>query len=126
LPEIVSGTGPGSERTKLILIVEDEELVRKFIGRVLTDAGYDTVSASNAGEALEILKSLVVDLVVADIRMPGMDGLELGARISKLPVPPPVVYASASDQPPSDERHHYLQKPFTGSQLIQTIESILS
>jgi two-component system cell cycle sensor histidine kinase/response regulator CckA len=64
-----------------VLVVDDEELVRKFVDRVLRDAGYQTAVASDGPEALEMAATLpTVDILVTDVMMPQMTGDELGRR----------------------------------------------
>jgi CheY-like chemotaxis protein len=124
MPKIASGGKPSDAARQVVLIVDDEELVLNFMRRVLAGAGYDVVSASNGQDAITMLRSLAVDLVITDIRMPGMDGRELGRLISTLALAPPVLYASASGNPPGGAS--YLEKPFTGLDLIRMTQKILS
>jgi len=60
-----------------ILVVDDEESIREFFQIMLKREGYDVLTASNGREALEILKSKPADLVISDIQMPEMSGMEL-------------------------------------------------
>ena len=60
-----------------ILIVDDEEGMRKLLGRVLAKNGYESVAAASGAEALRLAESEQFDLVITDIKMPGMDGLQL-------------------------------------------------
>ena len=68
---------PGSGR---ILIVDDEENVRKVLRLTLTKAGYDVVEADHGGKGIEVIGSddnaLMVDIIICDIRMPKINGLE--------------------------------------------------
>ena len=69
-----------AERTPTILIVDDEPLIRMGLSDFLQDCGFKVLEASNAGEAVEMIKSSTVsiDLVITDVRMPGdMDGFGL-------------------------------------------------
>ena len=66
---------------KTILVVDDEKNLRTYYEKELTDEGYKVLLASDAREALDRLKSVRPDLVVLDIKMPGMDGLEALGRI---------------------------------------------
>ena len=73
-----------------LLVVEDKESLREWYGEELEKEGYDVVTAANAKEALNRLREEPIDLVVLDIKMPGMNGLELlgktlGEKI-KIPV----------------------------------------
>ena len=69
--------------TEKILLVDDEEGIRKVLGISLTDSGYQVFTASNGEEALEIFKKEPVTIVLTDIKMPGMDGIDLLKEIKK-------------------------------------------
>ena len=88
--------------------------------------GHKVICASNGLEALAHVKAFAVDLVITDIRMPEMGGLDLGTHISQLPGAPVVIYASASDHPPPNAAGHYLQKPFSVAELIRMVRETLS
>lgn len=66
-----------------VLLVDDEPLVRRIVGRLLEDEGYQVLDASDASGALEALHHGSVDLVLTDIMMPGMNGCELGRVITQ-------------------------------------------
>lgn len=65
-----------------VLIVDDEEPVRRFVDRVLSDAGYETATAADGAEALQLAATLgAFDIVVTDLMMPQMPGDELARRL---------------------------------------------
>jgi CheY-like chemotaxis protein len=64
-----------------ILIVDDDPLLLTFLTEVISHAGYQTVTASSAEEALQVVAAGEPDLALLDITMPGMSGLELAARL---------------------------------------------
>jgi sigma-B regulation protein RsbU (phosphoserine phosphatase) len=66
---------------KKIMIIDDEEAIRKLLSRVLTGSGYDVVTASNGKEALVNLDSVSVDLIMLDMNMPEMDGLQFLRKV---------------------------------------------
>ncbi len=66
-----------------VLIVDDDASIREALGRILDYEDYDVHAAANGAEALEILTERRLDLALLDIKMPGMDGLELLERIKK-------------------------------------------
>ena len=67
-----------------ILIVDDEEIIVKLLSLSLRSDGYETVSAYSGEQGLEVFKSESPDIVVTDIKMPGMDGLELLKKIKEI------------------------------------------
>ncbi|MDY7038007.1 MAG: response regulator [Thermodesulfobacteriota bacterium] len=66
-----------------ILLVDDEEGIRKVLGISLEDRGYEVITAQNAEEALPLFRKTDPQIVLTDIKMPGMDGIELLRRIKR-------------------------------------------
>jgi nitrogen-specific signal transduction histidine kinase len=66
-----------------ILLVDDEEGIRRVLGISLTDSGYQVLTAENGEEALRIFRTEQPDIVLSDIKMPGMDGIDLLKRIKR-------------------------------------------
>ena len=66
-----------TERRPLLLVVDDEESMRWFLEKTLRREGYDVISARDGPEAIVLAQNHPVDLVLADVRMPGMDGVAL-------------------------------------------------
>lgn len=66
---------------KIILIIDDNPLTIKLLDYLLTTKGYETHSASNANEVFNLLQTLQPNLILMDIQLPGMDGLELTRRL---------------------------------------------
>lgn len=64
-----------------ILLVDDEQVVLDYIGSALRAEDYQILTASDGVEALEVLQSQPVDLILADIAMPGMNGYQLYERV---------------------------------------------
>ena len=83
---------------KTILVADDEEPIRKLITDELTDEGYLVIGVSNAQDALKVVEKEPLDLVVLDIRMPGMDGLEALPRILGMKEGLPVILHTAYSQ----------------------------
>ena len=80
-----------------VLVVDDNSGVRIVASRALEDAGCTVLNASDGAHALEILERQEsdIDLVLSDINMPRLDGLELGRRIARMTPPIPELYMSA-------------------------------
>lgn len=69
---------------KTVLLVEDEVMFRRSVASYLKDSGYRVVEAGNGREGLEVFAIERPDVVITDLRMPEMDGLEMMARLKKL------------------------------------------
>jgi two-component system, NtrC family, response regulator AtoC len=78
-----------------VLIVDDERTLARAVKAFLTEAGYDTEVAGDAEKALELLESLRPDVVFADVRLPGMSGIELLRRIREFDPAIPVIIMTA-------------------------------
>ncbi|HEU4521114.1 MAG TPA: sigma-54 dependent transcriptional regulator [Thermoanaerobaculia bacterium] len=78
-----------------ILLVDDEAPFRTVLREILEPLGHRLLEAASAEEALERLSRMRIDLVIADQRMPGLDGLTLLRRIRSMPAPPAVVLLTA-------------------------------
>ncbi|MGE8406097.1 MAG: LytR/AlgR family response regulator transcription factor [Pseudomonas sp.] len=107
-----------------VLIVDDELQARERLSRLLGDLeGYTVLepSATNGDEALALIDSLKPDVVLLDIRMPGMDGLQVAARLCEREAPPAVVFCTADDeftvQAFKDSALGYVLKPVHSEEL---------
>jgi two-component system response regulator CpxR len=86
---------PSTTQTSTILIVEDEPLLRDAIAEILKFSGFNVFTAENGKAALEVLAHHSVDLVLSDIKMPVMNGVELLKNIKRLYSNPKVMFFSA-------------------------------
>lgn len=84
--------------TPSVLYIDDDAGIRRLAARALERRGYAVTLADGGAEGLALAADAAFDLVAVDHYMPGMDGLETLARLSALPVPPPVVYVTGSDE----------------------------
>jgi CheY-like chemotaxis protein len=83
---------------KTILVADDEEAIRILLEEELQEEGYRVISVSNARDALKVVETEPLDLVILDIRMPGMDGLEALPRILGMKEGLPVILNTAYSQ----------------------------
>jgi CheY-like chemotaxis protein len=83
---------------KTILVADDEEAIRTLLEEELQEEGYRVISVSNARDALKMVETEKLDLVILDIRMPGMDGLEALPRILGMKEGLPVILNTAYSQ----------------------------
>lgn len=113
-----------------ILIVDDEESVRDSLYNWFTEDGFDVESAEDAKKALSILESRHFDVVLADIKMPGMDGMEMLKRIksskSKSIVIMMTAFATVNTavQALKDGAYDYVTKPFDPDELSHLINNV--
>lgn len=111
---------------KCILVVDDDEMNLKRTKRIL-EKEYDVILAKSGEEALGKLNDETIDLILLDISMPEMDGLETFKRMKGLSIDIPVIFLTAS----GDEDDvlsaimlgavNYLKKPFTPQELLKRI-----
>lgn len=113
-----------------ILIIDDDEAVREGLSFFLEDFGYHIVTAENGRIGVDLFESQDVDLVLVDLRMPVMDGLEVLERISRNSpyIPLIVLTGAATISDTIDAMKHgawnYMMKPINDtSKLINAIES---
>jgi putative two-component system response regulator len=110
-----------------ILIVDDEELVRGTLVRILEPRGYQCITAADAAEARSRLKSEQPELILCDVRMPGESGVELArALTSEYPHIGIVMVSAADDLETADELfslgvYGYVVKPFTATDVLMQV-----
>lgn len=114
-----------------VLVVDDDSLIREMLVRVLSRAGYEVTSAANGKEALASFEAQPVDLVITDICMPELDGLETIAELRRKAPDLRIIAISDAAGPGSYLRAaesfgatRTLAKPFDSQQLLDTIGDI--
>jgi CheY-like chemotaxis protein len=112
-----------------VLVVDDDPVVGKSFHRVLSqDKGYIVITAHNAAEALERMREQQVDLVVTDIKMPGMDGVELAERVRARQPWTPVVIVTGYGSTANEQRalaagvSAFVHKPLSPEMIEQAAE----
>ena len=114
-----------------VLVVEDEASIRRFITLNLETAGYEVGEAASGEDALDLLTAFSPDVVVLDLMLPGMDGLEVCRRIRET-VPEPLIIMLTAKGQDSDKimglelgADDYMVKPFNPFELIARIKAML-
>ena len=114
-----------------ILVVDDDKNTRKLLKAVLESEGYTVSLAENGEEALDVMDSEVIDLVVLDIMMPKMDGYEFTKTLRDVNNNLPVLMVSAK-QMPEDKRKgflvgtdDYMTKPIDETEMLLRIKALL-
>ncbi len=113
-----------------VLIVDDEKPLRDFVRRNLEVRGYHVLSATNGLEALAIFERERVDLIILDLMMPHLDGLEVTRRLREVSTVP-IIVLSALDEESDKVRafdlgaDDYLTKPFGVEELLGRVKAVL-
>jgi len=120
------------EAEKTILIVDDDPHILEVLETRLSSAGYHVVLAGDGRAALDFLAANAVDLVISDIRMPGLTGLELQAALERtlpgLPLLFLTAHGSIQDAVKAIQSGavDYLTKPFDGLELLEKVRAVLA
>jgi DNA-binding response OmpR family regulator len=112
-----------------VLIVDDEPRIVKFLQVKLKSSGYEVLSAGSGKEALELVQAQEPDIVVLDIVMPGMDGLETLKQIRTVSGVPVIILSARRENAEKIKglklgADDYLAKPFSPDELVARIEAI--
>jgi DNA-binding response OmpR family regulator len=114
-----------------ILVIDDEDIVRVSCKRTLVPEGYAVDAAASGKEGLELFEKSKYDLVIIDLKMPGMDGIEVLVNIKRQRPEQNVMIMTGYDtvehivESISSGAAHYLEKPFTPDTLIERIKEVL-
>lgn len=126
-----SQTVSGSRTARLVSVVDDDESVRDSLGALLRSVGYRVRTFASAEELLDSDALKETATLILDMRMPGMDGLQLQARLNQGESQVPVIFVSAHMDGPMRLRAtaagavDVLRKPFTASGLLSAVEAAL-
>jgi len=112
-----------------VLVVDDEKSLRDFIQRNLEIRGYKVKTAANGLEALAIFKNEFIDLVILDVMMPNMDGLETIKRIREKSTVPVIVLSALGEEQDKVRALNlgaddYLSKPFGVKELLARVKAV--
>jgi CheY-like chemotaxis protein len=115
-----------SDRHRSMLIVDDDNLIRKLLIQIFNNAGYVVHSASNSVEALELLKEKSIDVVLTDLHMPGGDGGRLADEIRKMEKQPVLCLMSGDTEYLEAIQNRVqpegtINKPFSQKHLIDEV-----
>lgn len=128
-------TGTTTILRKRILVVEDEEGLRKVVAQVLTHKGYDVLQADDAEFALVLLRQQSVDLVITDILLGDKDGIEMLMELKQLAKGTPFIAMSGGGRLAAEHylfvakamgAHAVLSKPFGHEALLEAVRGALA
>jgi CheY-like chemotaxis protein len=104
------------------LVVDDEPAILRLVAVVLRDLGCDTLTAPDGESALRMVEGEHPDVVISDVKLPGMDGVELARRIkSDGGKETPVLLMSAFGEPRNHPGDAFLAKPFDIDSLVEFV-----
>jgi CheY-like chemotaxis protein/anti-sigma regulatory factor (Ser/Thr protein kinase) len=114
-----------------VLVVDDDRATRHILQKMLTAGGYETAVAADGIEALEAIKKRRFDLLLLDVWMPRMNGIELLAKLRTRKKKPRVVVMTSDDAPQTllqavrEHAFKYVHKPVDGPGLLDTLRAVL-
>lgn len=116
-----------------ILVVDDEPHLRNGLRRILSEEGYEVMTAPDGETALALATEKKPDIVLLDIMMPGMDGREVCRRLREVATEAQIIYLTAKVEPngPLQSKHlrseadAFIAKPTTSKRILSKIESML-
>lgn len=116
---------------KEILVIDDEQMILDMLDQILSAAGYEVRTALGGKEALEIFADHPVNLVLTDIKMPGIDGYDLLREIKEKDPDTRIVLMSGYSNDLSIREaielgaDEFVVKPFKGREILQVLESAM-
>ena len=121
-------------RKQSILVVDDEVAIARLLKRILETAGHAVVAVGSGSEALEVLDDRLFDVVICDLKMPGMDGRELYAHLKHTrPDLAERVIFSTGDTVSAESwmfleevQNRFINKPFNPQQVLAEIGELLT
>ena len=119
--------GPGAPQAMKVLVVDDEEGLRKSLSMILEDAGYTVLTAPDGEQGLSLAEAEAPDLILCDVRMPGIDGLEFLRRYREGDGSGLVLVMTAygslelAVEAMTEGAYDYIPKPFDGEQVLLTL-----
>lgn len=108
-----------------LLVVDDEAALRGVLVEVLRDEGYFVQEAPDGADALRIVDATTINLVLSDVRMPGMSGFHLAEELRRRSPATSIILMSCDRRVPSGDLTPFLDKPFELDALIALVAHTL-
>ena len=117
----------------LILVVDDEPHLYNALSRILKKPGYEVITTLNGESALQLVQEKRPDVILLDIMMPGIDGMEVCRRVRKLSPATKIIYFSAKAElihtlklrASRDGADAFIIKPASGKQILSKVSGVL-
>jgi len=115
-----------------VLVIDDQPGIRRLLTEVLKEAGYEVITAANGYEGLEKVKELNPDLVLLDMKMPGMDGIETLCELKRRDFKSGIIMMTAYGEldllnaAKEQGAHDYVIKPFDINLLCRVVENTIA
>ncbi len=119
-------------KKKHILVVDDEKLLRKLTKSILSSAGYNVTTCASGTEALEVFGQKRFDLVILDMMMPGMNGIDtFRSMIASEPKVKVIIISGFSEHKVTEDLYEiglagFLEKPVPRAHLLEQVERVIS
>src|ERR1700685_3116375 len=119
------------KRTNLVAVVDDDDLLRNALRRLLKASGLGAISFESAEDLLNSGRLSEIACLIADVRMPGMSGLELQVRLKTVRCAIPIIFITAHGdakmraQEMRDGAVQFLTKPFDNAVLLEIVHAAL-
>lgn len=123
---IIQRTMKDNAHRQTILVVDDQDDIRNVVRRLLESAGYTVIVADDGAIGLAAFRQnrTAIALVLTDVTMPNMNGLDLADRVLELDAKLPVLFMTGNDSYP-DRGYGCVSKPFKGRELLDSVEAVL-
>ena len=124
-------TSPG-HASKRVLVVDDDRMFRHAVITLLDSAGFGAIAVGDGAAALSELQKSQFDLVILDLGLPRISGLDVLAEIQKLELPPKVIVVSSDDTPATvlqairDRAYQYILKPAPPRTIVELAERVFA
>lgn len=128
-----NSNAPVMESTKSVLVIDDSASIRKLVCIALGGRGYELIESVDGAEALDLVRSRHVDLIICDVNMPKLDGISFLKELRELDehrFTPVIMLTTESQEALKEEGHAagaraWIVKPFQAEQLVSAVGRLL-
>lgn len=122
---------PGQTTPPVVLVVDDDAPIRDLLASILADEGFHALTACDGAQALRAVTGVTPDVILLDVAMPGISGLEVARRLRSDPAtaPIPIVVMSAGetrDQALTIDGCTFVGKPFDLTAMLDTVNEAIA